>query len=80
MLKVIPFWTTLDNAVTDSCLGDCSGWIVLTSKTRSVNGLPTSAQLGSLACNMVVGCILNVPGIARAPQGAVLVMTDADLA
>ena len=30
--KVIPFWTTLDNAVTDSRLGDYSGRIVLTSK------------------------------------------------
>ena len=41
----IPFWTTLENAVTDSCLGDHSGWIVLTSKTQSVNCPLTSAQL-----------------------------------
>ena len=36
--------------------------------------------LGNPACNMIVGCNLDVPGIARTPQGSVVVMTDADWA
>ena len=36
--------------------------------------------IGILACNMIVGCNLDVPGVAGAPQGSVVVMTDADLA
>ena len=32
LLNVIPFWTKLDNAVTDSCLEGYSGWIVRISK------------------------------------------------
>ena len=32
------------------------------------------------ACNMIVGCNLDVPGIAGTPQGSVVVMTDADSA
>ena len=35
---------------------------------------------GNLACNMIVGCNLDVPGIAGIPQGSVVVMTDADWA
>ena len=31
-------------------------------------------------CNMIVGCNLDVPGIAGTPQGSVVVMTDADWA
>ena len=34
--------------------------------------------IGNPACNMVVGCNLDVPGIAGTPQGSVVVMTDAD--
>ena len=34
--------------------------------------------LGKLACNMIVGCNLDVPRIAGTPQGSVVVMTDAD--
>ena len=36
--------------------------------------------IGNLACNMIVGCNLDVPGIAGIPQGSVVVMTDADWA
>ena len=36
--------------------------------------------MGNLACNMIVGCNLDVAGIAGIPQGSVVVMTDADLA
>ena len=35
---------------------------------------------GNPACNMIVGCNLDVPGIAGIPQGSVVVMTDADWA
>ena len=35
---------------------------------------------GNPACNMIVGCNLDVPGIAGIPQDSVLVMTDADWA
>ena len=45
LLKVMPSWTNLDNAVTDSCLEGYSCWIVLTSKTQCANGPLTSAQL-----------------------------------
>ena len=30
------------------------------------------------ACNMIVCCNLDVPGIAGTPQGSVVVMTDAE--
>ena len=33
--------------------------------------------IGNPACNMIVGCSLDVSGIAGIPQGSVLVMTDA---
>ena len=36
--------------------------------------------VGNPACNMIVGCNLDVLGIADTPQGAVVVMTDADRA
>ena len=36
--------------------------------------------IGHPACNMIVGCNLDVPGIAGIPQGSVVVMTDADWA
>ena len=36
--------------------------------------------IGNPACNMIVGCNLDVPGIAGIPQGSVVVMTDADWA
>ena len=36
--------------------------------------------IGNPACNMIVGCHLDVPGIAGIPQGSVVVMTDADWA
>ena len=36
--------------------------------------------IGNLACNMIVGCNLDVPGLAGIPQGSVVVMTDADWA
>ena len=35
---------------------------------------------GNPARNRIVGCNLNVPGIAGTPQGSVVVMTDADWA
>ena len=36
--------------------------------------------IGNPACNMVVGCNLDVPGIAGTPQGSVVVMTDGEWA
>ena len=36
--------------------------------------------IGNPACNIIVGCNLDVPGIAGIPQGSVAVMTDADWA
>ena len=36
--------------------------------------------IGNLACNMIVGCNLDVPGVAGTPQGSVVVMTDANWA
>ena len=36
--------------------------------------------IGNPACNMIVGCNLDVPGIAGIPQGSVVVMTDAEWA
>ena len=33
--------------------------------------------MGSLACNIIVGCNLDVPGIAGTPQGSIVAMTDA---
>ena len=36
--------------------------------------------IGNPACNMIVGCNVDVPGIAGTPQGSVVVMTDADWA
>ena len=87
-------WMTLNNANTDSCLGDYSGCIVLTSRAQFVNYPLTSENattrdesnvkrllrylVGNLACNKVVGSKLNVPGIASTPQGSVFVVTAAD--
>ena len=34
--------------------------------------------IGNLACNTIVACNLDVPGIAGTPQGSVVVVTDAD--
>ena len=34
--------------------------------------------MGNPACNMIVGCNLDVPGIAGTAQGSVVVMADAD--
>ena len=45
---------------------------IVHSRRHSYNSCP--------ACNIVVGCSLDVPGIAGTPQGSVLVMTDADWA
>ena len=36
--------------------------------------------IGNPVCDMIVGCNLDVPGIAGTPQGAVVVMTNADWA
>ena len=36
--------------------------------------------IGNFACNMIVGCNLDVPGVAGIPQSSVVVMTDADWA
>ena len=36
--------------------------------------------IGNLACNMIVGCNLDVLGIAGIPQGSVVVMTDVEWA
>ena len=89
-------WTNLDNDVTDSCLVGYSGWIVLTSRTQfcqlstHVDTATTRDEInikrllrysiGNPTWNMIVGCNLDVPGIAGIPQGSVVVMTDADWA
>ena len=89
-------WTNLDNDVTDSCLVVYSGWIVLTSRMQFCQlstdvGTGTTRDeinikrflrylIGNPACDMIVGCNLDVPGIAGTPQGSVVVMTDADWA
>ena len=44
LMTMTPFWTNLDNDVTDSCLVGYSGWIVLRSRTQFVNCPLTSAQ------------------------------------
>ena len=36
--------------------------------------------IGNPAFNTIVGCNLDVPGIAGIPQGSVMVMTDSDWA
>ena len=36
--------------------------------------------IGNPACTMIVGCNLDVPGVAGIPQGSVVVMTDTDWA
>ena len=87
---MIPSWTTLNNAVTDGCLGDPDikdaifQWSthVGTTTTRdeiNIKGL-LRYLVGSPSCNMIAGCNLDVPGVAGTPQGSVLVMTDADRA
>ena len=89
-------WTNLDNDVTDRCLVGDSGWIVLdiknavcqlsthvgTATTRDEINIKRCLRylIGNPACNMIVGCNLDVPGIAGIPQGSVVVMTDADWA
>ena len=88
-------WANLGDDVTDSCLGGYSVWIVLPSRTQFVNCPLTSTAttrdvinikrllrclIGNPACNMSVGCNLDVPGIVGTPQGSVVVMTDADWA
>ena len=92
-LKEIPFWTTLENAVTDSCLGllwldrlDLKNAVcqlsthVGTATTRDEINIKRLLRylVGNPACNMIVGCNLDVIGIAGTPQGSALVMTDAD--
>ena len=73
-----------------------SGWIVLTSKNAVSQlsthvGTATTRDeinikrllrylMGNLACNMIVCCIFDVPGIAGTRQGSVLVIIDADWA
>ena len=32
--------------------------------------------IGNPACNMIIGCNLDVPGIVGTPQGSVVVMTE----
>ena len=75
-------WTNLDNAVTDSCLVGYSGWIALTAANRDDINIKRLLRhlIGNPACNMIVGCNLDVSGISRTPQGSVVVMTDADWA
>ena len=81
-------WTNLDNDVTDSCMVGCSGWIIVTSRTPTHVGTATTRDeisikrllrylIGNLACCKIVGCNLDVPGIAGILQGSVVVMTDA---
>ena len=85
-MTMTPSCTYLDNAVTDSCLVVYSGWIVLTSKTQFVNRDEINIKrllrylIQNPACNMILGCNLDVSGVAGTPQGSVVVMTDADWA
>ena len=93
---MIPYWTNLDNVVTDSCLEGYSGWAFLTSK-NAVRQLSTHVGTATTrdeinikvllrylvenpACKIIVRCNLVVSGIAGTPQGPVLVMTDTDWA
>ena len=88
-------WTNLDNDVTDSCLVGYSGCRpeiknavrqlsthVGTDTTRDEINIKRLLRylIGSPACNMIVGCNLDVPVFAGTPQGSVVVMTDADWA
>ena len=53
-----------------------------TATSRDENNITRLLRclVGNTACNMIVGCNLEVPGIAGTPQGSVVVMTDADWA
>ena len=88
-------WTNLDNDVTNRCLVGFSGdrpdmknavcqlsTHVGTVNTRGVMNVKRLLRcfIGNRACNMIVGCNLDVPGIAGIPQGSLVVMTDADWA
>ena len=53
-----------------------------TGTTRDEINIKRSLRylIGNPACNVIVGCNLDVSGIAGIPQGSVVVMTDADWA
>ena len=48
-----------------------------TATTRDEINIKLRYLIRKPACHMIVGCNLNVPGIAVTPQGSVVVMTDA---
>ena len=89
-------WTNADNDVTDQLLGrllwldrpDIKNAVcqltthVGTATARDDINMKrlVTYLIGNPACNMIVGCNLDVPGIAGTPQGSVVVMTDADWA
>ena len=91
-----PSWTNLDNDVTDSCLvrllwmdrPDIKNAVcqlstyVGTATTRDEIDIKRLLRylMGNPACNMIVGCNLDLPGLVGTPQGSVVVMTDADWA
>ena len=95
-LKVIPFWTTLGKRRHRQLLGrllwlDRSDIKNAASQLPTHVGTATTRDeinikrllrylAGTPASNMIVGCNLDVPGIACIPQGSVLVMTDRDWA
>ena len=53
-----------------------------TATTRNETNLKRLLRylIGNPACTMIVGCNLDVPGVAGIPQSSVVVMTDADWA
>ena len=87
-------WTNLDNDVTEQLLckllwldrPDIKNAVcqlpthVGTATTRDKINIKRLLRylFGNPACNMIVSCNLDVPGIAGIPQGSVVVMTDAD--
>ena len=76
-------WTNLDNDVTDIKNAICQlSTHVGTATTRDEINMKRLLRylIGNPACNMIVGCNLDVLGIAGTAQGSVLVMTDADWA
>ena len=85
-------WTNLDNDVTGRLLWldrpDIKNAVcqlsthVGTATTRDEINIKRLLRylIGNPACNMIVGCNLDVPGIAGITQGSVVVMTDADWA
>ena len=92
-MTMTPSWTNLDNDLLGRLLWldrpDIKNAVccqlsthVDTATTRDEINIKRLLRylIGNPACNMIVGCNLDVPGIAGTPQGSVVVVTDADWA